>query len=275
MSEERRHAIFAPWRGGGGGVRMGLQPIEDAAWLRTPHDLDARLAEKRELYEHRYPDVVATLPGAEAAGEELASLLAHAVGFERQPGMSAIADAGLNVADDLCVMQPGRDGYVLTAASLCAPSNWRLHDKLGQPLPVIHSPIETLEERIGPNIARFFERLSVGRIFMRGNWHLNRSPALFQPPRGKKRPAEMTAENIGAKVWIRTERQTLRRLENTGAIAFTILVEVTPLSDLAREPTLVDDLLATFEAMHDADKRMRHWRLYERPLRAWRATLPT
>ena len=37
-------------------------------------------------------------------------------------------------------------------------------------------------------------------------------------------------------VWLRTERQTLRRLPRTGAIVFTIRVYLTPLEQLVREP---------------------------------------
>ena len=79
----------------------------------------------------------------------------------------------------------------------------------------------------------------------------------------------MTTENIGERVWVRTERQTLRRLRNSDAIVFTILVEATQLAQLAGSPALVQDLVLAYEGLHPADQAMRHWQTYETPLRAF------
>ena len=43
----------------------------------------------------------------------------------------------------------------------------------------------------------------------------------------------VTGDNAGERLWLRVERQTLRRLPDTGAIAFGIRIHQHPLSSLA------------------------------------------
>lgn len=49
-------------------------------------------------------------------------------------------------------------------------------------------------------------------------------------------PSERERAVDPQEVWLRSERQTLRRLPRTGAVVFTIRVYQTPLVDLAKEP---------------------------------------
>ena len=46
------------------------------------------------------------------------------------------------VQEDLCILQKRGDEHVLTAAALCFPANWRLADKIEQPLTGIHTPVD-------------------------------------------------------------------------------------------------------------------------------------
>ena len=45
--------------------------------------------------------------------------------------------------------------------------------------------------------------------------------------------AHVTADNAGSTLFVRSERQTLRRLPQTGAILFTIGIYVSPLRDIS------------------------------------------
>jgi hypothetical protein len=49
-------------------------------------------------------------------------------------------------------------------------------------------------------------------------------------------------------LWIRSERQTLRRLPASGAILFTIRVQMTPLTALTQRPDRARDLAAWLRA---------------------------
>jgi hypothetical protein len=90
-----------------------------------------------------------------------------------------------------------------------------------------------------------------GRAVQRLNWSLLDDPALFQPVR--KFPAsanaDITPENVGQRVFLRTERQTLSLLPNTGAVLFGIHVHVYPLSRIAARPDLAGRLAEATRAL--------------------------
>ena len=70
------------------------------------------------------------------------------------------------------------------------------------------------------------------------NWSLMDDAALFQPSgHGRATPTSaITPDNAGTKLVLRVERQTLRRLPQTGAIAFGIRVHVTALAAVMAVP---------------------------------------
>ena len=105
-----------------------------------------------------------------------------------------------------------------TAAVLCFPSRWRLHEKLGKPLAAVHGPVPYYAERLATPVDRFMAKVKPGHIASRLNWSVLDDPAMFQPG-GKWREATNTAvtpDNAGERLYLRVERQTLRRLPQIG-----------------------------------------------------------
>ena len=136
---------LAPWVDAPGVPSMNLKPISQADQWLQPLDLAERLGEKRRLLEAG-ARVFACLPEGEAAAGLAAEYVA---------GCDDLLTAALQVAEDLLVMQPGETGeYHLVAASLSAPSYWRLDEKMGLPLSDIHEPVPELAARIGGRICR-------------------------------------------------------------------------------------------------------------------------
>ncbi|MBT4356022.1 MAG: DUF3445 domain-containing protein, partial [Rhodospirillaceae bacterium] len=159
--------------------------------------------------------------------------------------------AGRIVQEDLCLMAPGSNGYTLEAASLCFPSRWRLLDKIGRPLIDIHSPVPDYKNKLSRPVDRFFDKLTVEKPVWRVNWSLTDDPDLYQPVRktGVTSIKTINSNNAGDRVFLRCERQTLRRLPKTGWILFTIKTYVDKVSALKFQPksfldlaTLVRDL---------------------------------
>lgn len=244
-----------PFLAGHDPLRMGVAAIDARRWFELGDDYAVQMAEKERLLAERRADVFALLPQAEAAARTLLDAVArwcaetHPDRFAgdgdgvRRPDGRRVAlaakhpleAASLLVQEDLCLLQPDTSGtLILTGASLCFPSRWRLADKLGHPMLAIHGPVPGLNARIGATIDRFLAGLKAGNIYSRTNWSLTTDPALFQPVALPHEP--IAAAEAGEKVFYRVERQTLRSLPGSGAVLFGIRVHQHKLADFTALP---------------------------------------
>jgi dimethylamine monooxygenase subunit A len=213
-------------------------------------------------------------PEALEAAREVRTLVTRHV---REPAPAAwppLQGAASLIGEDLCLLQEAGEQYRLTAASLCFPTDWQLREKLGLPLLGIHAPIAGYAEKLGAGVAHFFRTVEAGLIFTRANWFVLETDAPRYLPQGpaEARYSHVTAANAGETLFVRCERQTLRRLPETRAILFTIGITVAPLHSL--EPALARDLASAVERLpaHEANRRETH--VYVRQLRAYAEALP-
>ena len=104
-------------------------------------------------------------------------------GRARGPTPSApLLALGRLAQEDFCLLAPQADGrHALQAALLCFPAHWRLAEKLGRPLAMIHAPVPGLNARLGAAADRFLANLAVERPVWRANWSVVESPELFHP----------------------------------------------------------------------------------------------
>jgi hypothetical protein len=200
---------------GGGPVRMGLVRLTEAEWLWPEFDRAARVATFAE-----HPASVIELAGSEAAAQEAARLVA---------GKKRLGEAAAAVWEDICVLQADKAGaYRLTAAAVGFPTDWHLAEKMGLPLMAIHAPIHGYAEQLAAGVDHFFTALPAGQIFGRANWFVvaNHHPRYLPRDVPATRFAHVRAENAGETLFIRCERQTLRRLPDSGAVLFCIGIAV-------------------------------------------------
>ena len=272
---------YAPYRPGPFKMTMDLQRLDLADWIEIDASFPAELAERRRLLTERHADVFAALPEAlPGSTETLTLLVEHLLTYfpdifqmdgsclrNRATGEAwNLADnnlhplelAGRLVQEDLCLMGQDSDTgfYKLTAACLCFPSHWRLAEKMGKPLGAIHTDVPHYENSIGTPMNKLFDRLKVDKPIWRLNWSVVDDPALFQPRR-RPRQVEITAQNAGDLLWLRIERQTLRRLPHSGDILFTIRIHNNPLSSLAGQPERAAQLAT---ALRGLDAEMRSYK---------------
>ena len=140
------------------------------------------------------------------------------------------------------VQHAGR--WHLEGAVLCFPSLWVLADKMGKPTSLVHEPVPYYAEELSKRVDTFFDRLSPDKPVWRRNFSVWPTLLLWAP---RLDPSLCPSEQFvdGKPVsWLRSERQTLRRLPRTGAILFSIRVQTVPLSALALRPDRARDLAA-------------------------------
>jgi dimethylamine monooxygenase subunit A len=164
--------------------------------------------------------------------------------------------AGRLVQEDFCLLQSSGETYRLVAASLCAPARWRLGEKIGQPLAAVHEPVPGYSAALAQPVDRFFSALKAGRLVWRVNWSIFDDPAPFQPvalpPAGV-----ITEQNAGERLWLRVERQTLRRLAETGAVVFTIRTHITPLGTAIASSASAAELASLIREMPEDTRRYK------------------
>jgi hypothetical protein len=247
----------------GSHVRMGTRSLAPPAWLLRDDLASSEMALRRRLLAEQRGLVFACTPVAEAAASETADLIgrwhvdrdgsADPSGGETHP----LARAGMQVQEDLCIMVHHHGAWHLEGAVLCFPSMWSLAEKMGRPTSEIHAPVAHYAEELGQRVDTFFDRLALDKLVHRRNVSLWPACLLWVPTPSipatlwDRPPAEAGVPIL----WVRSERQTLRRLPASGAILFTIRVQMAPLAVLARRPDRARDLAAWLRAPGGESRR--------------------
>lgn len=263
---------------------IGLKPIGDvAAWLAPDARLGVCLDQKDRLIATRRDGVFAARADTlEAQGEVLAWLGAHLptafadtyallgqsiaiAGVEAPVSIAPHTDPSMDrheppllrasrlVADDLVLMRKHDDGWRLVAASLCFPSYWRLHEKFDRPLAAIHAPVPGFGDgsRNAMLIERMFDNLRPGMIVSRSNLSFHDNPDLHRPD---PHCSHLFDSDIGptalARIFLRSEDQTLAKLPNSGDVLFTIRVATDPIAQIESRPDLAADVAGRLRALN-------------------------
>ena len=254
--EEIPTDVGPPW------LRMGTRGIPPSAWLVVDGRRDDELEQKRRLL-HLHPSTVgAWEPETEAAGEEARSLVEDWL-EEHHPEIAREVPAGVRhpleaaahlVQEDLCLVADPGAGHRLVAGSVSFPSHWVLGDKLGRSMAAVHAPVPHYEAELARRVDTFFDRLRPGRVVVRRNLSVHDHAELHRP--GPAETYETWAPDAGPEgLWLRSERQTLRRLPETGAVLFTIRTQVCPVDTLARVPDVAARLAPRMVALAEGDAR--------------------
>ncbi len=231
-----------PWRHPPAARLPGLSPLPIEQWLTRDDAFAAQMALRETLIASRHDDVIALLPSAEPAAQECldtisreldASYTSIETTVTRPDGATVHIDRGDPMAtigrliqSDVCLMESGPNGYVLTGAVLCFPASWTLAEKIGKPLSAIHGPVQAYDDNLEKRVQRVFEAIRPGTVLARSNALIYADADLFAPR------TEVDRRPYAGENFLRTERQTLRRLPNTGAVVFGIHTTVIAMASL-------------------------------------------
>ena len=262
-------------------VSMGLRALDIAEWIEVDSNLEAELKQKSDLLQQHHGQVFAALPEGEQGSRETLSLLLDHLranfperfpdGVAVDESLHPLESAARLVQEDLVVMSPRGDEWILTAACVCFPSRWDLTEKVGANLHEIHGPVPHYAERIGQATNTMFGKFTADRPVWRVNWTILDSPDLFQPT-GVLRDVARTSPQEGAfgdTTYFRTERQTLRVLPSSDVL-FTIRNRVNSLNELAEiSPEFRENLGATLETTSDETRGYKGWHPMWEQLLQW------
>ncbi len=269
--------LHLPFEAGPYRMAMGLVPRHPEDLVELDDRYPDEMAERRELLDRHREDVFAATPGSDQARQDTLDRVVavlttrHPAHFGRDgrvlhnrltgerwdleaPAHDPLELAGRLVQEDLCLISADGGAPVLRAAILCAPSRWRLHEKIGRPLADIHGPVPLYADRLAAPVDRFMRHLQPGKLAERLNWSIVDDPALFQLE-GKHRTSldpTITPGNVGTRLWLRVERQTLSRLPAAGFVLFTIRVHSYGLHRIAAQPGAAARLAEAVRAMPPA-----------------------
>lgn len=245
--------MHTPYDGSSKLFQIGLKPLDVNEWIAADERLSADLAEKDRLAATHWAEIFAAEPETAAAQSEvLALLLEHLparyptlyrhdgntmqIGERLVPldAPPALWTAARLVQEDLVLMRRGETGWRLAAAALCFPSSWKLREKFGRPIHEVHAPVPAFGAgtRNAELIARMFDNMRPETPVIRWNWSVYGDAEMFHPHNS---PARRFGPGARAEnVFLRVERQTLRRLHVSRDILFTIHIVVDPLEALER-----------------------------------------
>lgn len=220
--------------------RIGLAPIPEADWFE-PQGEDGDPALRKAATFARTPELCwGETDGSRAGQSEVNDLIHRHFGRTPPPSddIPPLRQAAALVDDDLCLMERRHGAWTLTAASLCAPSFFSALDAVGKPLSGLHGPVPGFNDTLLPRVSRIFDAVASDTLLERRNWSVVASGDLFLPSSAPIRALEPMIHPDEAKerLFIRMERQSLRRLPQTGGLLFTIRIWRHPLLDLARRP---------------------------------------
>jgi hypothetical protein len=220
--------------------RLGVRPLDEADWFEFGPDAvgpDGWIAAKPALIARHRDVVVAMHDGIEREAADVAQSVSAYLRVHH-PERDATLDssrhpleaAALLVPEDV-VLLVERDGRLVVGGGVvCFPNRWDLASKVGLELAQVHAPVSDLNDEIGHQIDAFLHRLASDRSWWRLGWGVIDVPDGFAPPIDREAPTALPRD-----LYLRVERETLRRLPSTDAVVFTIRTYIAHLDSITDE----------------------------------------
>ncbi|XP_028392227.1 uncharacterized protein LOC114516841 [Dendronephthya gigantea] len=263
-----------------GRVKMMTQKLDLTNWVKIDRTYASQQREKQRLLQTKKDKVFVTNkdPSTISAKQELLELLCDYLPkrfpdkFEaREQGVynkmldefvSSNADenddplfkASRLTQEDWCIMEwkEEHQAYCLTAGTVFFPMRWGLQQKFNLPMKSIHQPVKGFINHLVPKVYDLFKAMSPDAPVYRGNWaifhDLDGPLDLYTPTGHDDRNNENSdylyqGEKTGRDLTFRAEYQTLRKLEKSTAIVFSIRTYQMYLEDFKKFPRRETEIL--------------------------------
>ena len=283
MRKDEDGPLITPWVTPGRPMQMGLRSCFESDWLFADDAFHKRgdtlrqMTLKSNLCQSRHSEIFIARPEALEASNELFEIASHNLNHyhdrqvSQQPSLHPLERIGRAVPEDILLLAPIRDKHryrwTLKAGLLAFPAHWSLAEKMDKPLTAIHAPVHHLEDELSPYIDRFFTNMVPHLISKRYNWTLQIDDLLFAPHRSED--ITLNQDEVETRLFVRVERQTLRKLPDSGWIVFTIRTSLAPLSLWRDEIEALQALQEQIDGFSDEMRDYRNVKSYEASLRHW------
>lgn len=300
---------YQPYAAGPFRWRLALRPLDLDQWIEIGENYDRDMADKARVRAAHPDTVFAALPEVESeAAEVLDALVDHLttrfpdafrrsgdrlrnlrLGEDVAIGPTAagtwaehpLSVCGGLVQEDLALLVPRRGELVFGGGSVCFPNRWDLSSKIGLSLAQVHEPVARLNAQLREPIDSFFERLTPDKPFWRLGWGVLDTDDPYQPLDGTAVPAPALPDvgdpATGDRLFLRVERETIRRFPVTGAVLFTIRTYIRPLRHLVERPEDAARLAEALDNLPDDVRDYKRTSELTAPALAWlgAVTAPT
>jgi len=237
---------YAPWSDPALMRLPGIRPLDPADWLIVDEVFGAQMAQREQLIKTRRDQVICLSAQALGAALELLDHVLEALKAKadyqvksdtvvRPDGVRVriarddpMATLGRLVQEDLCLLEKQGDEHMLTAATLCFPASWTLAQKFMRPLLEIHAPVAGYTSDMARRVQRLFDGIRSAQPLWRANALLYQDAELFAP----RRHSEARSQDPAKAKYLRSERQCLVKLPESGAVVFSIHTYVIDLKNI-------------------------------------------
>ena len=184
----------------------------------------------------------------------------------RLPGLLSLA-----FAEDFAILDAA-SGCIPWLA-VCLPSHWAPQDKVGRHFTEVHAPVADNALLVGA-AASLMALVTGPQRWQRAVWTIASSSGLDAHPRRVAAlpwPVDLDSDELAARSFIRTERQTFIPVPGRRQAVFTIHVETAALSEVVASPQAAAALHAALSSMSPAVLAYRRLTEVRAPLLDWLA----
>ena len=295
--------LYRPYRWAAADFQLGLRPIRPENWILIGAGHAEMMRQKCERLDNHRRFYYRTLPNSLPAQRELrervmAHLAAdHPQSFEKSGSVvrSLITGQTLDLNDDstepliqvsylieedFMLLEEVGGTIQITAASNAYSSSGRLVGSVGHEMEWAHEPVPQLTRKLGGKINRVLGSIHAAAPCERFNWQITPMATVFFPhddPHAANAAAmhEVLAElrrdpaRAGEFLWMRVERQTLRRLPDSNAVAFSLHTYSDPLSSVQSDVESVRAIRALLNNYSEERWKYSEMDIVREPLMIW------
>jgi dimethylamine monooxygenase subunit A len=295
--------FYRPYSWAAADFQLGLRPFDPRRWILPDANYAQTMCEKRERLAAHTQIYYRTLASSLPAQRELCErVIAHlvtdypehfvrsgsvieslATGIQcdlRDHSLEPLLQLSNIIEEDFMLIEEIDGAARITAAANAYSSSGRLVASVGRNIEWAHEPVPNLTDKLGPRINRVIGSVHAATPCERFNWQLTPMSTVFFPhdnPHAANAAAmqgicatlRRNPELAGELLWIRVERQTLSRLPDSRAVAFSLHTYSDPLLSIQSDVKAVRAMLALLHAYSEERWKYTEMDILREPIINW------